>query len=399
VTNLGNGRTARQSPRVAIMLDLQWPYKRHSEIFAGVQRYAEEQGWVSIIDEFAHNSLRRTRGQADGYDGIVARANHQLARRALKLGVPVVNVWPSSPAWRLLPGVFPDSTETGRLVAEHLLARGFRTFATLTSPENVDNELEVAEFTRLVRSAGFGCSSSYIPQNPARDLACWRKSVRLIDRAMDEWVLPVGVYAGQEVGGRMVVQAAHRRGWRIPEDVAIVAGKNQETLCERPRPSLTSVEIGYDRIGYAAAKLLDQLMAGEAAPATPIRLAPQGLFVRESTDFFAVKDPAVAAALAFISANSHRRIGPDDVASAIGVETRTLQNYFQKTIQRPIATEIRRVRIERAKRELAQSDRTLGTIARDAGFGSIHRLYEVFRRELGIAPGEYRLQRQLRSGK
>jgi len=25
--------------------------------------------------------------------------------------------------------------------------------------------------------------------------------------------------------------------------------------------------------------------------------------------------------------------------------------------------------------------------------------YEVFRRELGIAPGEYRLQRQLRSGK
>ena len=77
-------------------------------------------------------------------------------------------------------------------------------------------------------------------------------------------MLPVGVYAGHEVGGRLVVQAAHRRGWRIPEDVAIVAGKNQETLCERPRPSLTSVEIGYDRIGYAAAKLLARLMAGEA---------------------------------------------------------------------------------------------------------------------------------------
>jgi LacI family transcriptional regulator len=48
---------------------------------------------------------------------------------------------------------------------------------------------------------------------------------------------------------------------------------------------------------------------------------------------------------------------------------------------------------------LAQSDRTLDRIARDVGFGTIQRLYEVFRRELGIAPGEYRLQRQLRSRK
>jgi LacI family transcriptional regulator len=381
------------------MLELQWPYKRHAEIFVGVQRCAEEQGWETIIDEFAHDALRRQRRPADRYDGVVARANRPLAERAVKLGVPVVNVWPSSPVRHLLPGVFPDSTETGRLVAEHLLARGFRTFATLTSPENVDNELEVAEFTRLVRDAGFGCSSAHIPQDPNRDLASWRATVQLIDRAMDAWVPPVGVYVGQEVCGRMVVQAAHRRGWRIPEDVAIVAGKNQETLCERPRPSLTSVEIGYDRIGYAAAQLLARLMAGHAAPAAPIRLAPHGLFVRESTDFFAVADPTVAAALTFISANSHRRIGPDDVAAAVGVETRTLQNYFRRTIQRPIATEIRRVRLERAKRELAQSDRTLGMIARAVGFGTIQRLYEVFRRELGIAPGEYRLQRQLRSGK
>ena len=394
---IGTRRAARPSPRVAIMLDLQWPYKRHSEIFAGVQRYAEEHGWTSIIDEFAHDSLDGRRNRTAGYDGVVARANGPLASRALRLGVPVVNVWPSSPAQRLLPGVFPDSTETGRLVADHLLARGFRTFATLTAPENVDNELEVAEFARLVRAAGCRCSSTYVRQDRDQDLAYWRKTGRLIDRALDEWTPPVGVYIGSEVCGRMVVQAAHRRGWRIPQDVAIVAGKNQETLCEKPRPSLTSVEIGYDRIGYAAAELLGGLMAGRAAPLEPIRLAPRGLVVRESTDFFAVDDPIVAAALTFIAANSHRRIGPDDVAAAAGVETRTLQNYFQRTLQRPIAREIRRVRIERAKRELAQSDRTLATIARAVGFGTIQRLYEIFRREIGLSPGAYRKQRQLRS--
>ncbi len=104
----------------------------------------------------------------------------------------------------------------------------------------------------------------------------------------------------------------------------------------------------------------------------------------------------MAATLAYIAANSHRRIGPDDVSDAVGAETRTLQNYFRATIQRPVATEIRRVRIERAKRELIQSDRALDAIARDVGFGTIQRLYEVFRRELGISPGEYRKQRQLK---
>lgn len=388
---------ARKPPRVAIALDLQWPYKRHAGIFAGVQRYAEERGWNSIIDEFAHIALRR-RNPAERYDGVVARANHALARRAARLGVPVVNVWPSSPARHLLPGVFPDSTETGRLVAEHLLARGFRRFATLTSPKNIDNELEVAEFVRTVHAAGFPCRCAFVPQDAYRDLAYWTKTVRLIERAMAGWAAPVGVYVGQEVCGRLVVQAAHDRGWRVPDDVAIVAGKNEETLCERPRPSLTSIEIGYDRIGYAAAELLDRLMAGRAPPAAPIRIAPLGLVVRESTDFCAVEHPAVAAALAFIAAHSPRRIGPDDVAAAVGVEPRTLQNYFRAAIQRPIAAEIRRVRLERAKRELAQGDRPLAAIARDVGFGTLQRLDEVFRREVGIAPGAYRKQRHLERG-
>ncbi len=211
---------------------------------------------------------------------------------------------------------------------------------------------------------------------------------------MAGWEPPVGVYVGQEVCGRLVVQAGHRRGWRVPEDVAVVAGKNEETLCEHPRPSLTSVEVGYDRIGYAAAELLDRLMAGHAPPAAPARVPPHGLVVRESTDFFAVDDPVVAAALAFIAANCHRRIGPVDVAAAVGAGTRTLQNYFRAAIQRPVATEIRRVRVERAKRELAVGDRPLAAVARAVGFGTVQRLYEVFLREVGISPGRYRQQRQ-----
>ncbi|VTS07724.1 substrate-binding domain-containing protein [Tuwongella immobilis] len=381
--------------RIALMLELEWPYKRHSEVFAGIQRYAEKQGWETIIDEFAHNTLLHSAPNATRYDGIVSRANRLLARRAAQLGIPVVNVWPSSPARELLPGVFPDSTAVGRLLAEHLIARGFRRFATLTSATNMDNQLEIQEFTRVVQAAGFGCQSSFIPQDPGRNVTNWRKTERLLTRTMQTWQPPMGVYVGQEVIGRLIVQLIRQHGWRVPDDISIIAGKNQEILCERPRPSLTSVEIGYDRIGYAAAELLDQLMSGLPAPADPIRIAPHGLVVRESTDFFAVDNPIVAAALRFIASHSHQRIGPDDVAQAVGTETRTLQNYFKKALARPIATEIRRVRIERAKRELAQGDRSLTAIAQNVGFGTIQRFYEVFQRELGLSPGEYRKQHQL----
>jgi LacI family transcriptional regulator len=381
--------------RVALMLDLQWSYKRHAQIFAGIQRYAEERNWTTVIDEFVHYRLNPRSKSGKPYDGIVARANQQLAIRAAKIGIPVVNVWFSSPVRRRLPGVFHDATATGRMVAEHLLARGFRNFATITSPQNVSNELQVKEFSRLVKEAGFSVTSTYVPQHPHRDISHWRRTEKMIVQAMEQWKPPIGVYSATELHGRMVIQVAQQRGWRIPQDAAIVAGQNEETLCERPRPSMTSVELGFDRIGYAAAELLDRLMDGELPPARPTLLPPQGMVVRESTDFFATDNDVVAAALAFISANCHRPINVGDVAQAVGTETRTLQNYFRDAIDRPIATEIRRVRIERAKRDLVQNDRPIAAIAREAGFGNMQRMYEVFRRELGISPSEYRKQRNL----
>src|SRR4051812_5657103 len=107
--------------RVAFMLDLEWPYKRHAGVFIGAQKYAQEKGWEAIIDEYADDSLRRGAGRAPPYDGVIARATRRLALRAETRGVPVVNVWVSSPVWKSLPGVFGDFAEMGRLRAEHLL--------------------------------------------------------------------------------------------------------------------------------------------------------------------------------------------------------------------------------------------------------------------------------------
>ena len=90
------------------MLDLEWPYKRHADVFAGTQRYAQEQGWESIVDEYAYDTLAEAKSGSVPYDGIIARATKPLAERAADVDVPVVNTWANSPVRDLLPGVFPD---------------------------------------------------------------------------------------------------------------------------------------------------------------------------------------------------------------------------------------------------------------------------------------------------
>ena len=391
--------------RVAVMLELEWPLKRHVALFAGLQQYAQQHGWVTTIDEVIGDKLPQRRTKSLPYDGIIGRVPKPLAEQAIRLNLPVVNVWFSSPAREMLPGVFPDVTAAGGLRAEHLLARGLRNFAVLTSRRDQGDEAELEEFRRLIGEVGFRCAGLKValhalqPQN-------WRATEEAITGWMDQWQLPLGLYASQEIVGRLVSQLCRDRGWRVPQDVAIIAGRNEEVICEHPQPALSSVEMGYERVGQEAARLLERLM-DEREQGKPPRKAtspehvfvpPRGVVVRESTDFFAVDDTLIADALAFIAANSQRQINANDVAQALNIGLRSLQSRFNEVVGRPISAEIQRGRIERAKRELVDSKRPIKEIAHDVGFGRARRMNEAFRRELGVTPGEYRRQRRVGNG-
>jgi LacI family transcriptional regulator len=210
---------------------------------------------------------------------------------------------------------------------------------------------------------------------------------------------------------------AHERGWQIPRDMAIVSCLNEAALCEKPRPALTSVEIGYERIGYEAARLLDELMT-EAAHAKPKRAAaprargakpsgpprhvilqPVGVVVRESTDFFGSDDEFVTKAQAYIAQHCHGHLEVRDVAAHLDVSTKTLQTRFASVLKHTVADEIRRIRLEKVKRELVSGRRPIKEIAARAGFTSSALLSAVFRRELGICPRQYRKERTVPHGR
>ncbi len=241
-----------------------------------------------------------------------------------------------------------------------------------------------------------------------------RRSQKTLHEWLDRWQRPIGLASTTDDVTRVVMQMCLARGWRIPEDVAVIGTRNEERLCERPRPSMSSVEIGFERVGYEAARLLDDLMTQAererrrnsqrrslrrstslAAPPRHVILPPMGVVVRESTSAFLVPDPLVAKAQAFIAANSHRRIGVKSVAAELAVSSKTLQNHFAASLNRTVAEEIRRVKIELVKRELTDGKRSIQEIAALAGFKSNSGLSIVFRREVGLSPSQYRRQRSL----
>lgn len=387
-------KTIKGKPRrVAISLELDWGYKRHLEVYAGFQKYADEVGWHCTIDPAVDRMLKRGESHIP-YDGIIARATKPIADAASQAGVPLVNVWLNTPVPDL-PSVFPDFEESGVLAAGHLLRRGFRQFGYLGIQRDIDSNLQLRGFRKVIRDAGFSCTSHRIPRNATSGPAHgWESFVADLASWIDTWQTPIGIFVCQDLVCRHLIDICRTKGLHVSQDVAIIGTHNESEICNAPSPSLTSIDLGFGQVGYRAAALLDQLMSGRPPSVEPELVPPAELVPRQSTDVLAADDQLVGRALRFISENGHRRIQVNHVAAAVAATRRTLERRFRDSVGRSIASEIARLRIQRAKRRMVETDASMKDVATDAGFRSADHFYKVFARVEGMPPSQFREEHQ-----
>lgn len=103
-------------------------------------------------------------------------------------------------------------------------------------------------------------------------------------------------------------------------------------------------------------------------------------------------DPkAVRRAVAYIDGNAGRPIACEDIAAAAGLSVRGLQAAFARHRDTTPTGYLRRVRLERAHRDLRAGDRTRGdtveVIARRWGFPNAGRFAAEYRKVYGETPG------------
>ncbi|CAL9644139.1 GlxA family transcriptional regulator [Streptomyces sp. enrichment culture] len=100
-------------------------------------------------------------------------------------------------------------------------------------------------------------------------------------------------------------------------------------------------------------------------------------------------DP-VRAAVAAIHADPGARHDIAALAARAGLSPRHLQRRFTAELGVPPAAYVERVRVEAARRALAEGDEPVEAIARGCGFATAETLRRAFHRRLGVAPSDYR---------
>jgi LacI family transcriptional regulator len=201
---------------------------------------------------------------------------------------------------------------------------------------------------------------------------------------------PCGILASNDARARIVADAIQERGFRIPEDFALLGVDDDLVLCELSDPPLSSIELDTRRLGYEGAALLDRRLRRSRGAAVPPRVGPLRLVIRRSTDRFAVEDPAVAAALRQLHARLHQRIRVPDLVLASGLSRRSLELRFRASVGRAPGAELRRARVARAADLLRSTDWPLKRVSAASGFPTPEAFHAVFRAALGTTPGRFR---------
>ncbi len=358
----------------------------------GIANYAYHHGpWSFYWEPGGLEKARRKPGALQA-DGIIARdvdmsPNEQVLIQRLP-GVIIGH------RHREVPGkanVVTDSVAVAGLAAEHLMGCGFRQFGYCGYRDTSWSEGRRDVFVSKIREAGFEVRLHEVHQVRPDRIEQHEKRVRdSIVRWLRSMPRPIGVMACNDDLGKEVVEACRQAGLHVPDDVAIIAADNDEVVCGLSNPPLSSVAINFERAGYEAASVLDQLMRGGRRVGSRIVVHASHVVPRQSTDILAVEDASLAKALRFIRDHARSGLTVAAVARAAGLSRRVLEKRFRAFLKHSALEEIRRVRTDQIARMLVETELPVGQVAETLGFEDVQHVARYFRAGKGISPLAYR---------
>jgi LacI family transcriptional regulator len=376
---------------VAVIIDGSKPYDR--KVIGGIGAYAQRRGrWSLYVEENPLEKLAVLR--AHRWNGLIANFDEpRIAAVVAAMNVPVVGVgggygWYGREAG--IPYVATDDDAVARLAFDHLRDRGFTQFAFCGFARTRINGWSAdraRSFLASARQAGFPCS---VYNGRHATMRNWGQ----LQDELAAWIAglakPVGLMACNDARARHVIEACRRIGVPVPEDVAVVGADDDAVLCGLTDPPLTSIDQDAHRIGETAAGVLDRLMSDKRVQKRLFVVQPKGVVTRRSSDVIAIQDPDVAAALRFIHEHACDGIHADAVADCVTVARVTLERRFQALLGRSIHGEIQRIRLERARHLVADTDIPLKQVVAMTGIKQRTYFTVLFRQHFGCTPAEWR---------
>ncbi|NBV85835.1 MAG: helix-turn-helix domain-containing protein [Verrucomicrobia bacterium] len=278
----------------------------------------------------------------------------------------------------------------GRIAAEHFMDRGYRHYAWF-SKQRIGVETERRDaYAAALAANGHHCHFLEWGTGRGRKKDTWANAKAWVSVELQKLPKPLALFVMDDSLAVDAVQACLDSGFRVPEDVAVLALGNLDLICECSPVVLSSVDEDLCEIAYRGARLLDRLMNGEPAPDQPEVVPHRGIVLRKSTQHFAITEPGLLKAAAFMAEHFARDIGLEDVARHAGLSLRAMHYAFKRELQRSPGQHLLRIRMDHAKEMLAKGDEKIGAIALACGFLTPRNFHRAFIKELGLPPGAYR---------
>ena len=218
-----------------------------------------------------------SRGYADGLIICPLRINDELIEVLKSSPIPVVVIG-TLPRGVRLDNVTVDSAHGVHLGMQHLFEQGRRRIAFLGGPVDTNpGSRRLAGYLAAVKDMAlpedpdlrvFADAFTYEAAIPAVDLLTARTSFDALMAANDVMA----------VGGLRSLDGHHRR---VPEDVAVI-GVDDCEVTAYTNPTLSSIDLGAERRGADAARLLLRRLADPTATIRRVRETPR-LHIRGSS--------------------------------------------------------------------------------------------------------------------
>jgi LacI family transcriptional regulator len=383
-----------ENVKIALLINPSRQYTRG--ILSGIAEYARLQGlWTFYrpLEYRERQSGRRLRAVLEALepDGILMREPEEMDA-IVGMGVPIVCFPYTRETIDGVANVITDHRAISEVGAGHLLSLGLRHFGYCGLDDWWWSRRRRNHFREEVGRHGFEVDVYQLPSAPSQ--RSWDQELPRIGRWLRGLAKPVGIMTCNDDRGGLVIEACKLEGLKVPDEVAVVGVDNDALICDLCSPPLSSVASDLQRIGYEAARMLDQMISGQEKGRPTLCIRPTHVAARQSTDVLAIGDGEVVTALRFIRRSGRLNIGVQQVVEHTRLSRRALEQRFRSVLGHSIHDEIERVRIELLMRLLVETRQPLAEIAQMLGFSDASHASRLFRKVKGISPMTYRRQYQ-----
>lgn len=384
-----------KNDRRKLLVSLDVRHTASRRMLGGVMRFAATHPVWEVQLAEAHPSDRPLadfvgwRPDAFITDGGCHALPHETFTRLFRTAVVYVNTPPRRDSRKIAATVRSDERALATAAAELFQRHRLAHFAFVgASGAEWWSEARERFLRAYLRDRGHQLHVLRLPSD-----GNWRHLEQALADGLRDLPKPCGVWAAYDQRAKHVLDACRAAGIAVPEQVQVLGVDNEPYVCEHTAPSLSSLAPDFEGGGYLAADFLDQVVCRGERPAkrlTALKFGLLGVVERLSTADVNGVARRVAEACEFIRKNATAGIGVPEVAAAVRVSRRLLEQNFHDATGRTVLDFIQDSRFAKVTKMLKETETPVEAISRFCGFRSPTHLMTLFKRRYGQTMSAYR---------